>query len=170
MPFEEFEKKWNIRSNGKHLLQELNRHFGNNGTEGLRCLKENWKNKEFNLLVVMDSVSEGVARIGKDLSEHGYLVYGIELKKYSAATGIEVLNPQIRWDKLTEHSTQYKWKPIPNSSDFINSYSKTELKDQIKELVSFFDDFENGTNTIRNVNVKRTPKSLSFKIRNGLVL
>ncbi|GEM_PF-3806160 len=169
--FKYFEDQWIKKPECKFktLLAELKNSFDEIDDKIVfGDLKANWEEHRFNLILVMDKISnkiKGIAETQKGRPD--WSVYGIELTKYSQ-NDLKIFIPNILWEEEVKKSQSDRGQ-IPSDSKFLDSYKKAGLEKQIEDFVSFFGEFEENKKGIDNIEVYRTLKYLNFRTSNKVI-
>lgn len=155
--FDDFINKWQERYK-QDLSKILNAGAFSN-------LKNNWKERNFNLVIVMDSINQKIEKIGEILRKNNFLIYGVVINKFIHNDKI-ILDYDLLWSDYIKESKTYKNEYLSDDV-FIRNYSAIGFKKQILEFVDLYLKFNSNENSVVGVKLKRTPKNITFEALNG---
>lgn len=151
----------------QNLSQRLNDFFGISEEEKktlLENVRRNLNEGNFKFVVLMDHLHDQLRDLIIFLNNNSeFTVYAVELEYYKHQD-FEILIPKLYGAEVKKDLGKATSQTIPTDDDFINAYQGRPEQNKVKELIRFFNDLRENRRKIENVNVAKTPKTLTFYV------
>ncbi|MBN1168974.1 hypothetical protein JXA63_03740 [Candidatus Woesebacteria bacterium] len=151
----------------QNISQRLNDFFGVTDEEAKTLLdnvRRNLNDGNFKFVVLMDHLHDQLRDLIVFLNNNSeFTVYAVELEYYKHKD-YEILIPKLYGAEVKKDLGSKPSQSIPTDDEFINSISDSNERNNLKQLLTLFNDLREGRKEIEGVNVAKTPKNINFYI------
>ena len=151
----------------QNLSRRLNDFFGISKEEEktlLENIRRNLNEGNFKFVVLMDHLHDQLRDLIIFLNNNSeFTIYAVELEYYKHQD-FEILIPKLYGAEVKKDFGKSTPQSIPTDDDFVKAYQGRPEQEKVKELINFFNDLREGRKEIENVNVAKTPKTLTFYV------
>jgi hypothetical protein len=128
----------------------------------LENIKQNLRSGNFKFVVLMDHLHDRLKDLIIFLNNNSeFTIYAVELEYYKH-TDFEILIPKLYGAQIKKDLGTKSPQRIPTDDEFIKAYQGRDGCENVKKLITFFNDLREGRRIIEGVTISKTPRYLNF--------